>query len=139
MEFKRFGNKLVVRLDKGDEVVQSIKQVCIENKVSLGSVTGIGAVNNAVIGLFETGTKKYHSKEYTRDMEITCLSGNISQMKGEIYLHLHATLGDITYNTVGGHLTSATISATGEVIIDIIEGEVSREYSEEIGLNLLTF
>lgn len=139
MEYKRFGNKIVARLDKGEEVISSIKEICQQNEVKLASVTGIGAVNRAVIGLFETGTKKYFSKEYNGDMEITGLVGNISTMDGELYLHLHITLGDPSYNTFGGHLSSAVISATGEVVIDVIEGEVDRKFSDEIGLNLFRF
>jgi hypothetical protein len=139
MEYKRFGNKIVVRLDKGDEVVQSIKTICADNNITLGSITGIGAVNKVVIGLFETQTKHYHSQEFTGDMEITSLMGNISRMNGEVYLHLHANLGNIEFKTIGGHLNSAIISATGEMVIDIIDGEVSRGFSEEIGLNLIKF
>ncbi|MFZ5969838.1 MAG: PPC domain-containing DNA-binding protein [Bacillota bacterium] len=139
MEFKRFRNKFVVRLDKGEEIVASIKRLCKENKITLGSVSGIGAVDHAVIGLFETGTKTYHTKKLTGDMEITCLAGNITEMEGEVYLHFHITLTDHTYQALGGHLTSAVISGTAEIIVDVIEGSVDRAFSEEIGLNLLKF
>ncbi|SHK50119.1 PPC domain-containing DNA-binding protein [Desulforamulus aeronauticus] len=139
MEFKKFGSKYVVRLDKGDEIIESLKSLCQENAIRLGTVSGIGAVNRVKIGLFETSTKEYHSVELNKDMEITGLVGNVSEMNGEVYLHLHATLSDSTYNAFGGHLNVAVISATGEVIVDAIEGTVDREFSQEIGLNLLKF
>jgi len=139
MDYRKFGSKYVLRLDKGDEIVESIKKLCEKEGIKLGMVTGIGATNKAVIGLFHTSSKEYHSKELTGDMEITSLVGNISQMDGEVYLHLHITLGDKDYNVYGGHLTSAVISATGEIIIDAIEGEVDREFNQEIGLNLFKF
>ncbi|SDW16275.1 hypothetical protein SAMN05660923_00325 [Tepidimicrobium xylanilyticum] len=139
MDYKRFGSKYVLRLDKGEEIVESIKTLCSKEGIKLASVTGIGATNRAVVGLFETSTKKYHSKELTGDMEITSLTGNVSQMGGEVYLHLHVTLADPSYNAYGGHLTSAVISATGEIIIDTIDGEVDREFNEEVGLNLFKF
>lgn len=41
-------------------------------------------------------------------------------MNGEIYLHLHIGLSDSKYNAYGGHLTSALISGTGEIIIEEI-------------------
>ena len=37
----------------------------------------------------------------------------------------------------GGHLVRANISATGEIFIQKIAGEVGRRFDEEIGLNLL--
>ncbi|WP_333870400.1 PPC domain-containing DNA-binding protein [Desulforamulus putei] len=139
MEYKRFGNKFVVRLDKGEEILTCLKILCKENGIRLGAVSGIGAVNKAVVGLFETATKTYHPKEFIGDMEISALVGNISEMNGEVYLHLHVTLTDPSYNAFGGHLTSAVVSATSEIVIDVIDGHLDRAFSEEIGLNLFKF
>lgn len=139
MEYKKFGNKYVVRMDKGEEIVETLKNFCENEKITLGWVKGIGAVNKAKIGLFETSIKTYHSIELDGDYEITSLLGNISTMNGETYLHLHINLSDKEYKTYGGHLNSAVISATGELILETIEGTVDREFNKEIGLNLYKF
>jgi len=136
MKYKRCGNKVIVRIDKGEEIVDRLKYLCRANAIKLGSISGIGAANRATIGLFETGTKQYLSKELVGDYEITHLSGNISTIRGEVYLHLHVTLSDSSYSAFGGHLSAAIVSGTCEVVIDIIDGEMDREFSEEIGLNL---
>ena len=136
MRLKRCGDKIVVRIDKDEEIVEIVKHVCSDNNVRLGSVNGIGSTNQVTIGLFDTGTKQYLSKELVGEYEITNLAGNISTMNGEVYLHLHITLSDAHYNAFGGHLNSAIVSGTCEVVIDVIEGEVDRAFSEEIGLNL---
>lgn len=39
----------------------------------------------------------------------------------------------------GGHLNEATVSATCEMVIQIIDGKVDRYFDEEIGLNLFRF
>jgi len=137
MLIKKFGNKYVIRIDKGEEIIETLKTFCKSNNIKLGSISGIGAANKIVLGLFETDTKKYLSQEFVGDFEIVPLAGNISTMKGETYLHLHANIADIKHNSFGGHLTSAVVSATFEVIIDTIDGEVDRKFSNEIGLNLL--
>ncbi len=139
MEFKKFGPKLVVRIDKGEEILETLKHLCIEQGIKLGLVSGIGAVNKVKIGFFETKKKLYHSTELTGDYEIAALNGNISTKNNEIYLHLHICLSDNKYQVYGGHLNMAVVSATAEVSIDIIEGQLDREFSEEIGLNLLKF
>lgn len=136
MKFKKCGNRVIVRIDRDEEIVETLKRVCRENEITLGSISGIGSTNRTTIGLFETVKKKYLSKELAGEYEISHLSGNISTMKGEAYLHLHITLSDARCNAFGGHLNSAIVSGTCEVVIDIIEGEVDREFSEEIGLNL---
>ncbi|SET64926.1 hypothetical protein SAMN05660297_03044 [Natronincola peptidivorans] len=139
MEFAQFGSKYVLRLDKGEEVVETLKKFCQQQKITLGWVKGIGAVDKATIGLFEVDSKQYHSVELKGDYEITSLLGNISTMKGETYLHLHINLSDAEYKTYGGHLNEAVISATGEFLIEAIEGSIDREFNQEIGLNLYKF
>ena len=139
MEFKEFKKYYVMRVDKGEEIVQTLKQFCEVQGIRLGKVTGIGAVNKATIGFFDTDTKQYHSIELKGDHEITSLMGNISTMNGEVYLHLHANISDTKYNTYGGHLNAAVVSATAEIMIEAIDGEVDRAFSDEIGLNLYKF
>lgn len=39
----------------------------------------------------------------------------------------------------GGHLNRAIVSATCEMIIDVIDGTVDRIYDEETGLNIFNF
>jgi predicted DNA-binding protein with PD1-like motif len=139
MEYKKFGNKYVMRIDKGEEIVDTLKKFCQDEKIKLGFVNGIGAVNKVRVGLFDTKSKQYNSAQLEGDYEITSLLGNISTKDGEVYLHLHINLSDANYNTHGGHLNSAVISGTGEIIIETIEGSVERQFSEEIGLNLYKF
>ncbi|MBN1861803.1 MAG: DNA-binding protein [Candidatus Thermoplasmatota archaeon] len=137
MNFKQFHNKVIVRIDKGEELVDCLKTLCKTLDITLGSIVGIGATDKITIGLMNTKTKKYQSKEFTGDHEIAPLVGNISRMNGDVYLHLHVTICNVEHKALGGHLTSAVISATFEGIIDIIEGVVSREHDNESGLNLL--
>jgi len=115
----------------------SLKAFCREEKITLGTVQGIGATNDAEVGLFETKSKNYLSHHFTGDFEITSLLGNITTFKGEIYLHLHATLCGKDHHAYGGHLNSATVSATFEAVIEKTEGVIEREFNDEIGLNLL--
>jgi len=137
MKFKKFGSKWVVSINIEEEVVETLKKFCKDNKIKLGTISGIGAVKRATIGFYNLKTKKYYPKELDGDYEITSLLGNISTMGGEVYLHLHINLADSTYNTFGGHLNSAIIGGVGEFIIEEIDGEIEREFNKEVGLNLL--
>lgn len=139
MEFKRFGSKYVVRMDKGEEIVSTLTDLVKKENIRLGRVSGIGAVNRAVIGLFELDKKEYHKKEFKGDFEVLSLSGNISEMDEKEYLHFHITFGDKDFNVYGGHLNEAVISATGEIIIDVIDGRLDRQFDEDLGLNILKF
>jgi hypothetical protein len=138
MIYKQFHNKVMVRIDKGEELIDCLKTICKTLDIKLGSIIGIGATDKITVGLMNTKTKKYQSKEFTGDHEITSLVGNITTLNGEVYLHLHVTICNVEHKALGGHLTSAVISATFEGIIDIIDGQINREYNDEVGLNLLS-
>jgi hypothetical protein len=139
MESRKCGMRWVVRIDKGEEVVATLRWFCAEKGIRLGSVSGIGAADRVTLGYFETATKQYHTFERSGDHEITALSGNVTTLNGEVYLHLHVTLSDQDCRAFGGHLSSALISGTCELVIDELEGGVDRQFNNEVGLNLLRF
>lgn len=126
-------------MDKGEEVVSSLKSICRKEDIKLASVSAIGAVNDITIGVFNPDTKQYKSNRFTGNFEIVSLSGTVTTMKGIPYIHLHMSAGNDEGKVFGGHLNEAKISATCEMVITLIDGEVDREYSEEIGLNLFKF
>lgn len=137
MVSKKVDQQWILKLEKGEEIVQSVTKFCIENEINLGSMTGIGAVDNAKIGFFDTKKKKYETKNLSEDYEITSLNGNISMKEGKPFLHLHITLANNEYNLLGGHLFEATVSATCEIFLSEITGIISRKLDPTTGLYLL--
>jgi predicted DNA-binding protein with PD1-like motif len=136
MKYKKFDNTYVVRIEKDEEVINKITDLCKKENIKLGSITGIGATDKLVIGLFDTNLKQYHKTTLTGPMEITSLMGNISTKDGETYLHLHINVCNSDMQVYGGHLNECYISATCELHIIKIDGEVDRYFDESIGLNL---
>lgn len=138
MQYKRFGKKFLIKLDKGDELVASIHSVMNKEGVKAGVVvSGIGGCSSVVIRYFDLKTKKYTDKEFKGFFEITSLSGNISVLDGKSFAHLHITLGDSDYNVFGGHLGSAIVEITCEIVINPFEGEILREFDPGTGANLI--
>lgn len=137
MRVKDSKTHLIIRLEKGEEVVSSIVNVCKEYNIKLGVITGIGAVSLAVVGYFNVEEKKYYSNEFKGSLEILSLMGNITNKDGEVYIHPHLTFADEEGNAKGGHLNKAIISATGEIFIEKIDDNIGRVFSDEVGLNLM--
>ncbi len=138
-EFRKFENKYILKLFKNTEIITTIRTFCEENKIKLASISGIGAINSATFGFFNPETKQYQEKTFSEPMEITSLTGTVTEKDGETYLHIHMNAANKDYNSVGGHLVNAVISLTGEIIITQINGRVEREFDKEIGLNLFNF
>ncbi|MCF7792780.1 MAG: DNA-binding protein [Candidatus Cloacimonetes bacterium] len=137
MKSKRIGNICFIRIDKGEEIISSLKKFCENENIKLGKISGIGATNNVTVGLFEPSKQQYHSNTLKEDFEILSLTGNITTMKNEVYLHCHITLANKNHQSFGGHLNSAVVSATCEIVLEVYDGSVDRFFDQESGLNLL--
>ena len=125
MTYRIFGDTIVARIDRGEEIVQSLKAICEKENVG-----------HAVVGLYRVGEKKYYSNTLDGEMEMTALTGNVTEKDGEVYLHLHANFADAQGHVFGGHLNEAVVSATCEMFIHTVKGSVGRRPDEVTGLNL---
>ena len=139
MEYRRFNNTIVCRIDRGEEILDKIKEVALKENIKLANVNALGATNEFTVGVFKTDEKKYYSNEFRGDFEIVSLTGTINTMNGEFYTHIHMSAGNEKGEVFGGHLNRAIVSATCEMIINIIDGVVDRKFDEDIGLNLFKF
>ena len=139
MEYRKFGNTIIARIDKVEEILEQVKEIALKEQVKLASVQALGAINKFTVGVFKTDEKKYLSNEFKGSFEIVSLNGTINTMNNEFYCHLHMSAGNDKGEVFGGHLNQATVSATCEMVITIIDGIVDRYYDEEIGLNLFKF
>ncbi len=139
MEYKVCGDRIVVRIDRGEEIVEQVKAVCEAEGVKLAEVSALGAINKFEIGVFKTDTKQYKANYFEGVYEITSLWGTVTSKDGEFYSHLHMSAGDEGGKVVGGHLTKAWVSATCEMVISRMEGVVERTFNDDVGLNLFDF
>ena len=129
-------NIIFVRLDKGEEIFESLYRVINKYDIKSGIINGIGAINNVVIGSYNPKTKDYNKIKFEDNFELTSLIGNVSLKNKKPFLHIHVNISDEKCQAFGGHLFSADILATGELKIFATETKVSRKYNEEIGLFL---
>ena len=125
MQYKRFGNTIVVRIDRGEEITEKIKEAALKENVRFASVQAIGATDEFEAGAYNFPQKKYNSRRYAGVFEIVSL--------------LHISAADENGVVFGGHLNSARVSATCEAVIRLIEGDISRRTDEITGLNLWEF
>ena len=137
MEYRRFENTIIARIDKGEEILEQVKIIALTENIQLASVQALGAVGKFTVGVFRTEQKIYQSNEFQGDFEIVSLTETINTMNDEYYSHMHLSAGNDQGQVFGGHLNKAIVSATCEMVIQIINGEVDRYFDEEVGLNLL--
>lgn len=133
--YKKIDNKYVINIQNREEIVKALNAFCEERGITSGTIYGIGAIDELTLRFFNPQTKQYVDKTYQEQMEIANLTGNISQMDGKTYLHLHITVGRSDYSALAGHLLSATLNGAGEFVVEDFGTSITRVYVPEIGLN----
>ena len=64
MEYKRFENTIIARIDRGEEILEQVKEIALKEKIRLASVQALGAINRFTVGVFKTNEKTYLANEF---------------------------------------------------------------------------
>lgn len=139
MDYRRFNNIIVARIDKGEEILEKVKEIVLKENIKLANLNALGATNDFTVGVLNVENKQYVSNNFHGNYEIVSLTGTINTKDGEFYTHLHMSAGNDKGEVFGGHLNRAVVSVTCEMVINIIDGTVDRYFDEETGLNLFRF
>ena len=114
MEYRRFGNTIIARIDRGEEVLEQVKAIAQAEQIKLASVQALGAVGEFTVGVFHTAEKQYHANSFAGDFEIVSLTGTINTMDGAFYTHLHMSAGNEKGEVFGGHLAGGSLPQRGD-------------------------
>lgn len=147
MRYIKDGKSYIVRIDRGEEVLDKLNEFVKETDLKAGSITGIGACSEVELGVYSVKKRKYIKYKYDGEFEILSLNGNITRDGEEPYIHLHIMISDgvvlaggLTFGmgiTVGGHLNKCVISGTCEIRIDECENAYQRKIDDETGIKIL--
>jgi predicted DNA-binding protein with PD1-like motif len=99
----------IVSVSNHSNIVETLTNFVQDQNIQAGEVTGIGAVSEATLRFFNPSTKNYVDKAFKEQMEVTNISGNVSEIEGKLTLHLHITLGREDYTALAGHLLEAKV------------------------------
>jgi predicted DNA-binding protein with PD1-like motif len=144
MDYRKFGETFYIRIDKGEEIISNILEICRKEGIRSAVYSGIGGCKEAEIQTFipESGTFETHT--YTGMLELVSLNGNIiTDEKGDYYHHAHAAFaykesGRHCYSA--GHIKSVTVLYTAEIELrPVIGGVIKRKYNEETGTGFWDF
>jgi predicted DNA-binding protein with PD1-like motif len=137
MKWLKIDRQYVIRLERGEEVQSTMTEFVRRQNIQGGTIQGLGAVKDVELGLYDPHEKVYHKRTFEDDMELGSLTGNISWFEGNPILHCHVTVAAADLQAYTGHLFSATVAVTVEMIITSFSVRLNRARDEEVGLNLL--
>ena len=122
MDHTRSGSDLLVRLDPGEEIHESLRNLADELGIDAAAITsGIGRTRDNQYGYMnEDGV--YYRRLLPPPSELVSLSGNIARTQdGGAFTHIHCCLSDDENNVHAGHLFQATVHVVAEIHIRIME------------------
>ncbi len=140
LEHHREGDLILVRLDKGEDVIPSLLAALkAEGGRGAVMVTALGAFEDVEFAYYDAKRKAYDRLTLAVPHELLGLSGIIaSSPTGEFQPHFHVTLGAPDHRALGGHLFRARVAVLAEFAMRVVENPAMRREKEpEFGLNAL--
>ena len=91
MDYKFFDKVGYVRMDRGDEIISGLLEICLKEGVKSATFSGIGGCSRAEIQTFIPETGSFETQTLTGMLELVSLTGNITaDDAGNRYHHTHA-------------------------------------------------
>jgi predicted DNA-binding protein with PD1-like motif len=128
---------ILMRLHPGDELHACLREVARREGLPSAAVSGVGAVNDIVLALFDPATKRYLETHLAEDLEVVSLGGNLAWVGEEPLAHLHGVVSRADCSTLAGHVVRATVSITLELTLIVGNRRIARRPDAHFGLNLL--
>jgi predicted DNA-binding protein with PD1-like motif len=88
---------------------------------------------------FYTGGGVYRPIALDEEVELTALNGNVATVDGEVFVHLHATVGKKNGEAMAGHFAGGKVHMTAEVAVRVLTRPMIRVLDERTGLKTLRF
>ena len=123
-----------IRLKRGEDLMESIKEVCARKNIRAGVVlSGVGCILKGRI----RDASGVTIREISNHCEIVSLNGTVSAQR----CHIHIALSKENLSTIGGHLCPGCIvNTTCELVLGEIPGiSYGVEEDPETGYDELIF
>lgn len=139
MDRTRQGDLLLVRFSDGEDLLEGMKKALKEEGIDSGIVLGgVGMLKSPGLAFYKGGGR-YDAIPLDEEVEICALNGNVARADGEIFVHLHATVGRSSGEAFAGHFTGGKVHMTAEVAVMVLHKKMTRVFDGKTGLRTLRF
>ena len=119
--------------------MDTLTNFCINHNIHSGQISGIGAVKNIDMGIYDIKAKEYHHKLFDDIHELISFQSNIALKDNQPFIHAHINISNHAMDVKGGHLFETTVAAVGEFVLKKINTSGFREMDPNIGLATMCF
>lgn len=119
MKTIELSNGWLLRLDTGDELIESLRLFAISNNVKFAAITsGVGMIMHAQMGFFCIPKNDYDIFNLNNGpYDLSSISGNIAELENQTWPHVHIVVNEQGGMTYSGHVLSAICHITAEIFL----------------------
>lgn len=155
MEYRKIGDNYYIRMDRGDEIVSNLLEICEKESIPSAVFSGIGGCQSAELQVFIPETGSFETERIEGMLELVSLNGNVVRDDdGKLFHHTHAlfsfkkdgqhglraTLLPSGGRMAGGHLKATTVLYTAEIELrPTVGGAIGRKIDPETGTGFWKF
>ncbi len=157
MEYRKICETYYVRMDRGDEIISTLLEICEKESIPSAVFSGIGGCQSAELQVFIPETGSFETERLEGMLELVSLNGNVVRDEnGQLFHHTHALFSfkggtcDVDniaegcqkgqHGMAGGHLKSTTVLYTAEIELrPTIGGAIGRKFDPETGTGFWEF
>ena len=137
MDYGKMNNVYYIRVDKGEEIIGKLLEVCRKENIDSCTFSGIGGCSKSEIQTFNPEEGSFETETYEGMLELINITGNIISDNGQQYHHSHAVFSykdGAEHKMTGGHIKSATVLYTAEIELrPVIGGKIGVKHDNETG------
>lgn len=127
-----------VVLETGDEAMECLESFARQHRISAAQITGIGAFSTVTLRYFDWDEKRYLDHKVDAQVEVASLIGDVALApSGEPSIHVHLVVGRRDGSASAGHLGSAKVRPTLELVVTESPAHLRKVKDPASGLALI--
>jgi len=143
MDYRRMNDIYYVRIDKGEEIITELLQICGREGIQSAVFTGIGGCSHAEIQTFIPQKGTFETEILDGMLELINITGNIITDDDQLFHHTHAVFSykkESDHKIAAGHMKALTVLYTAEIELrPVIGGVIKRKHDPETGTGFWSF
>ena len=143
MDYRRMNGICYVRIDRGEEIITQLLQICRKERIQSAVFTGIGGCSHAEIQTFLPEEGTFETETIDGMLELINITGNIVTENDRLFHHTHAVFSykeGPEHRMAGGHIKSLTVLYTAEIELrPVKDGVIKRKHDPETGTGFWCF
>jgi|SRR5690606_30080683 len=138
MKFRFDGYNYIVRIERGEKVIDCLTKLAQEQKLPSCWLSGLGGASSVELGFYDLEAQQYNWRKIDEPLEIAGLQGNITWTESSPAFHIHGVFAKDDLSTIAGHVREIVVSGTCEILLHRWYGEnLTKSIDPDTGLKLL--